>query len=150
MKKNLLFVPLAFAFFTGGCATTPCGSVCSSVSNSATLESRFALFDTNKDGFISKEELGAGNAIDAFNHYDTNNDKVVSLTEWKALGGKADGFKRLDLNHDGKITLDEAKSNPKVVETLSGTFAVIDANKDGKITKKEAKAYRATRQLFTP
>ena len=93
------------------------------------LAEAFDRIDTNKDGFLDKEELRR------------------MATRMLAMGGGGPGpggrpgprgpdFDAFDKDADGRITRDEAKGTP--VEAL---FDQMDTNKDGKVSKKEFEAY---------
>jgi Ca2+-binding EF-hand superfamily protein len=105
------------------------------------IEQIFNRLDTDKDGFISKDEYLASRGAKAdpekakarFEEMDTNKDGKLSKDEFSAAmkkmmeqrkEGKKEGekakpkfdpedlFKRLDTNNDGKLSLDEWKAGP--------------------------------------
>lgn len=140
-RKHIVAV-FIFAVLTAGCATQ-------SADPSDHLAARV---NQSKDGRISKEEYVDWNIARIFKLYDAGNKGYVTLADWQRLQGtsKNDQFKRLDANHDGKVTLEEARTNPKVRALLGGTFADADTNHDGYIDRKEAAAYLVKRQTFVP
>jgi Ca2+-binding EF-hand superfamily protein len=91
------------------------------------LAARFVKMDTNKDGFLSKEDrkqigkkgkkagkkAGKRGAKMAkrMNRLDTNKDGKISAVEFQAVGPAM--FKKLDKNGDGVITKDEMKQARK-------------------------------------
>jgi Ca2+-binding EF-hand superfamily protein len=62
---------------------------------------RFNARDTNRDGFLSADELGERGAM-MIERQDTDHDGKVSLAEAKA--GALALFDRVDANHDGTIS----------------------------------------------
>jgi Ca2+-binding EF-hand superfamily protein len=120
-----------------------------------TLNSHFALVDTNHDGSISKAELVAEQQKEMsqakaaiaqqmrvrFNQLDTNKDGQLSFQEFlvAAPGLQTSEnpdqlMQRLDANHDGKLNAQEFLA-PQVAK-----FNKADANHDGIVTPEEAKA----------
>ncbi|MBL8511007.1 MAG: EF-hand domain-containing protein [Betaproteobacteria bacterium] len=120
----------------------------------AEMESRLKAADKNGDGKISREEAAALPRIaKKFDQIDTNKDGFVTLEEIKAsmaqhaqehgqhgAGGDHGGkmFEKLDANGDGFISREEAASHPKLAEH----FDKLDSNKDGKLSKEELAAHR--------
>src|SRR5262249_14205982 len=96
------------------------------------LAEAFDQLDTNKDGFLDKDELRRAAA------------RFRSARQGKRPDQRRDSprkpaaldFDALDLNADGRLTRDELRST-----SLADKFDEIDANKDGKIDRKEFEAY---------
>ncbi|NQU44179.1 EF-hand domain-containing protein [bacterium] len=65
-------------------------------------EGAFGDFDTNQDGFLTKEEA----ATAQFDRQDADGDGRITLEEFK---GGAEYFARLDVNADGAVTQEELK-----------------------------------------
>jgi Ca2+-binding EF-hand superfamily protein len=99
----------------------------------------FAKLDTNRDGFITQDELSASEA----QHRQKMEQRQAHFDPSKI-------FDRLDLNHDGQITTAEAEAARSqhaqsdaaqpVVRHRGGfthLFASADANKDGIVTRAE-------------
>lgn len=78
---------------------------------------KFELFDTNKDGALTRAELKAG---------------MTRFRQARTPGSQM--FARLDGNKDGKITRAEAD------QASAARFASMDTNKDGVVTREEAQA----------
>ena len=78
------------------------------------LAQEFDRLDTNKDGFLTRDELPRG----YFRPYH---------------GKRGGGWASLDVNGDGKISRDEARARPY----LSQNFDRLDTNKDGFLTRDE-------------
>jgi hypothetical protein len=95
----------------------------------------FALIDANADGKVSPAEMAAYKHEEGLAEVDLDNDKRVSLVEWKAARPSAttdDGtFARLDLNKDGFISEDEAVTHITAQAAYQAAFKKMDANGDG-------------------
>jgi hypothetical protein len=63
---------------------------------------RYEALDDNRDGMLSRRELGGANtATDLFTTLDVNRDRVVSRSEWN---GNLWNFNQRDSNRDGRLT----------------------------------------------
>nr|WP_294169320.1 hypothetical protein [uncultured Sphingomonas sp.] len=71
------------------------------------IQQVFARLDTNRDGFITRAEAGAGAAQGGqlFAMADANRDNRVSLGE--ATGVATQHFDHADTNRDGQVTREE-------------------------------------------
>jgi Ca2+-binding EF-hand superfamily protein len=144
------------------------------VANEPRLAQSFDAIDTNKDGFLTKEELQAARgrfggrgegwkALDTdgdgklsrqevanaprlaqhFDELDTNKDGFLTPEEMRAArhahGGRGEGWKKLDTDGDGKLSRQEVANAPR----LAQHFDELDTNKDGFLTPDELQAGRA-------
>ena len=100
--------------------------------NLQAMRGEFQKIDTNKDGFITPEEMQAYRAK-RFNELDKDKSGVLDAKELKA--DKTGMFKNADKNKDGKVGRKEATSQFKEY------FKQMDSNKDGKVSEKEFKEY---------
>jgi len=74
-------------------------------------EKRFARYDRNRDGIISRIEM-LGSRTAAFKQLDANKDNLLSFEEWAVA--TADRFTGADADKDGKLTPAEfATTAPK-------------------------------------
>ena len=98
------------------------------------VERMFKKLDSNRDGFITREEVATFQA--AFDQRSAKN----------APKRTAKMFDKLDTNHDGEITQAEADASRTVRKaatghskkrTSSSVFAKADSNKDGIVTRAE-------------
>jgi Ca2+-binding EF-hand superfamily protein len=97
---------------------------------------RFAMFDANKDGVVSKSEF---NSSAAFNAMDSNNNNRVSADELQAVLGPqesgnmpaADRIARVDMNGDGELTEEELRRGAET------RFQWLDRNQDGNVDLSE-------------
>lgn len=105
--------------------------------------------DTNGDGIVTKPEADAVSAKD-FAVFDTNKDGNISKDEFKAFIYKSNAkmlpddaakkkaepminaqFGMLDMNKDGKV------SKAEFMEDSTRRFKALDGNGDGKVSKEE-------------
>lgn len=79
-------------------------------------EQAFDRMDTDKDGFLTKEELRMaarkirGKRRGGLRDMDTDSDGNISRSEWR---GKEEMFNRLDANSDGLLSRDELRGDRK-------------------------------------
>jgi hypothetical protein len=132
MKSLNLLLP---AVLLASCATT----------TAPTPAAKFKMADKDQNNLVSREE--ATNLIikDAFEMFDANGDGVVDLKEYEASGGTAAKFKMINKSGNGKITLEEAQSDPLIVQNFAVSFDEADVNKDGSVSYEEYIAYIARR-----
>ena len=82
----------------------------------------FTKLDTDKDGFISKNELAKSSKFDKKNKRSNDRKERPSIEGLLA---------EMDTNKDGKLSKDEVKG------PLADDFSKIDSNKDGFLSKEE-------------
>lgn len=123
------------ALLLASCATTP----------TQTPEQKFQTADKNGDGSVSRVEATHLMIADAFAMYDSNRDGFVSEAEFVASGGKAANFRKLNPSGSGKVSLQEAQASPAVSKIFAVSFDEADANKDGKVTFAEYQNYLKAR-----
>ena len=121
------------------------------------LDTRFAAMDTNKDGFLGKDEISAVQAtalknaravqqqrLEAeFKKLDTDKNGSLNLAEFKAAASPLNApetpdemVAALDSNKDGKINASEYRSKP------IANFDRLDADRNGILTPQEVAAAR--------
>ncbi len=93
---------------------------------------KFQEIDTDKDGFITPEEMQAHQRR-IFDGLDRNNDNAIDQKELKE--DVAQSFKDADKNNDTKINRQEAFAQ------FNDYFNKMDLNKDNKVSEKEFKEY---------
>jgi Ca2+-binding EF-hand superfamily protein len=113
------------------------------------LRQKFKELDTDRDGKLSKQELGNDAA---FTRGDVDKDGSLSPIEGyrlhliesgKGLGSTqrlVDGFRKADLDKSGWLSLDE-------FPTGGGDFAAMDRDKDGKLTLAEGVRYQVALEM---
>jgi len=119
------------AFLLASCATT----------TTLSPEQKFQRADKNSDGSVSRVEATNQIIGDAFAMYDTNRDGFVSEAEFVASGGKSENFRKINKSGSGKISLQEAQESREVFNVFAVSFDEADANKDGKVTLAEYQSY---------
>lgn len=103
----------------------------------------FSLFDENKDGKLSRDEVQQG--VDKmFADVDTNKDGTISQEEMRAhhqslynrmQSQMQERWKAADKDGDGALSRAEVEAGK--MPMLSRDFDRLDANKDGKLTSDE-------------
>jgi len=121
----------------------------------------FAAVDSNKDGFVTLDEIISHPSGMAEKHLvpmikmnfpkaDANGDGKLNREEWAAfteMGAGEDIFAEVDSNKDGFVTLDEIISHPSGeaeqhhVPMIKKNFPKSDANGDGKLNREEWVAF---------
>ncbi len=106
----------------------------------------FRLFDQNKDGKLSRDEVRKG--VDKmFADADTNKDGVLSQEEMRARhkamhekmrGQMQEHWKAADKDGDGALS--RAEVDAAQMPRLSRDFDQLDANRDGKLTPEEMRS----------
>ena len=108
---------------------------------------RIKTADTNGDGKISREEANASlpRIAKNFDAIDTNKDGFITMDELQAAGGKGgrmhkmhEHLKAADTNGDGKFSREEANAS---LPRIAKNFDAIDTNKDGFVTMEELRAF---------
>jgi len=99
--------------------------------NMEAMKEAFKEFDTNADGFISKDELS--NAMANFGHVISNDeiDKMIALVDVDG-NGLVDFKEFIHLMDNNCLIQNED-------DEMKNLFHMFDANKDGYITEKEIK-----------
>ncbi len=128
--------PAGAAPGTAGCAAYGMGG------NGPGAQGRGLLrLDSDGDGRVSRQEY-----LQHFDALDTNKDGFISPEEMQAarqaLGprGNGQGWLRWDADGDGRLSRAEVANAPR----LSQNFDAIDANKDGFLTADELQAAHAS------
>lgn len=129
------------------------------------IAERFARFDTNRDGVVTRAEYDAARTAmraerqgKRFAKLDKDGNGQVSREEFADRGDRGEGrglgmrghgrhhgggmgrfgsFEMMDANKDGRVTLAEASARPLAM------FDAADTNRDGTVTPEERQAARA-------
>ncbi len=100
------------------------------------LNQAWSQYDTNNDGMISRSEFPADAYL--FDRLDTNRDGVLTRGEAQefATSGRArDEFRQLDANRDGMVSRNEWRGD-------LATFDRLDRNRDGVLSKADREEFR--------
>ncbi|MDG2313234.1 MAG: hypothetical protein P8M15_04295 [Alphaproteobacteria bacterium] len=134
---SILSIPLIIFFSTNSEADSKRNSY-------KTAKSLFVMqkiFDTNKDGNITKSEM-TSKAIKAINTFDNNKDSVLSLGEFKELWMQRMNrrmvrhFQRLDQDGNAKVSLKEINNG------MDRIMWKMDKNNDNIISKDDLRLIR--------
>ena len=105
----------------------------------------FARLDTDGDGKLSRQEAANSPRLaQNFDVIDTNKDGFLTQDELQAArqqfgpGGRGEGWKKLDTDGDGRLSRQEVANAPR----LAQNFDAIDSNKDGFLSQEELRAAR--------
>lgn len=115
-------------------------------------EGQFATADTDRDGLLSRGEIGAGlpRLASRFDEIDANRDGQLAPDELRAWsrnrksrrsggeGGFAEYFRRADADHDGALTRAEAEND---LPRVAAKFEQIDTDRDARLTREELRRY---------
>ena len=100
---------------------------------------KFADLDTNRDGFIARDEVPTNHAlVGVWATYDADDDQRIARSDFDrwVLATHPD-FATLDTNRDGMLTKAELPST----HALYTGFATFDADADTKLSRSEFDAY---------
>jgi hypothetical protein len=119
------------AIFHPSCRTIEPDPEASGVVNQPT----FALADLDGDGKVSPREMAKFKHQEGLAEFDLDDDKQISLEEWKAAKPSSpageESFRRLDRDSDGKVTEEEAVLFITEVPAFREAFSRMDRNGDG-------------------
>ena len=119
-------LPLASASVAQSGATGP--KPVSRAEFQSKTDQAFSQLDTNKDGFLSAQEIQVG-----------QNSALQQVNALRQARMQAE-FKQLDTNKDGQLSFQEfaaAAPSVKSAETPQQMLQKLDANKDGKVSASE-------------
>jgi Ca2+-binding EF-hand superfamily protein len=108
-------------------------------------EQKFKQADKDGNGSVSRQEATSLIIANAFAMYDTNRDGFVTEVEYVAAGGRPENFRKVNKTGSGRISLAEAQASPLVFNTFVVSFNEADTNKDGQVTLAEYRSYLAQR-----
>jgi EF hand len=98
----------------------------------AQVQARFARADSNRDGFVTQDEVRAGAEARGGQRQERRGGRGGMMA---GFGGRA--FAAMDLDSDGRVALAEAQ------RAALQRFDRVDSNRDGTITLDERQAARA-------
>jgi Ca2+-binding EF-hand superfamily protein len=128
MKAIITLLP---ALLLAGCATT----------STPSPDQKFQQADKNGNGSVSRQEATDLIIADAFAMYDSDRDGFVTEAEYVASGGTPENFRKVNKSGSGQIPLEEAQASPMIFNTFVVSFDEADANKDGQVTLAEYQSY---------
>lgn len=108
-------------------------------------EDTYSRLDANTDGKTTPREFDAYMKQGFFHRIDTDNDRLITFSEWKAFNPKITEttFRNTDLNRDGFISRAESDKRFDRDGSLKKLFAVIDIDKNGTLSNEEASNFRS-------
>lgn len=144
MNAKIVLLSVGLGIFAIGCASSP-----NKTSGASRWEAQFRKADINKDNKVSRQEFGHLMIEEAFAMFDTNKDGYVTEAEFVACGGSPESFKKLDRDGNGRVTLEEAKKGKIAMDAMTVAFYGADVDKDGYVTLEEALQYREKARAYT-
>ena len=99
---------------------------------------RFEMFDVNKDGFLTKEEVKAGHQK-RIEEREVKREKNRKEERHRNPENKK-MFSKMDVNDDGFVTKSEIMKEHE--NRMKEMFSKMDANEDGKLSEEEMKSGR--------
>jgi Ca2+-binding EF-hand superfamily protein len=143
MSRNFLGLPviLSATLLMAACQST-------APSHTPTARERFDQADVNKDGKLTRNEVGDYLVARQFDALDKNHDGKLTWDEVYVEGvkGQRARFDARDVNHDGVVTLQEAKAYERKHHDLTKDFAKADKNHNGFLTFDEVQSYLASKE----
>ena len=109
-----------------------------------TASMAFRLFDTDHDGFVTKEEFSQVKLIGPFNQ--SFSEQIYQMIQCGKIHENCTCF-RLILNSNLKLNLLQVSKNA-TKEQVDAVFAKFDSNKDGKLDKGEFKHLMENKKQF--
>ena len=113
------------------------------ITSCAQQQDAFTQADKDKDGKLSKPELGLVLLNAIYTAGDENGDSKITFEEWTKVDPKADkaGFALRDKDGDGAVTPAELKAYADGKKSFDKLFKSIDTSKDGFVQQEEAKVF---------
>ena len=150
MTKSLLLAGAFAAVFLSGCAATP---KTTAEAMTATVN-RYEKWSSSGDGKISPADFNKGLAADRFKFYDTNKDGYIQKNEWvvvRGTGANANAiWAALDTKKNGKVTLEAFTKNKSLMANRKVSFNQLDRGHKGYLSPKDIEAYYNKRTAIDP
>lgn len=122
----------------------------------ARVEARFARADSNRDGFVTREEVSdraearraerqensGERRAKRFERLDSNSDGMISRSEFDSAGGRGEGRQASDgERRGGRFAHRGGRGRPGVMGSGFGgrAFAMMDLDRDGRVALAEAR-----------
>ncbi len=148
MSKSLLLAGAFAALLLSGCASAP---TTVAEANTQTVD-KYQKWSSSGDGRISFADFNKNLAADRFAYYDTNKDGYIDKQEWATVRGTgADAnklFAQVDTSHDGKITISEFTDNKTLMANRKASFNELDKGHKGYISSKDIVRYFTKRSAI--
>lgn len=94
----------------------------------------FARIDTNRDGFVTKDEIQASHGMMMHRHADMEKARIGAHSTGMPMGDPGAMFDRLDTNHDGVISRQEfMAAHSQMRERRASMMMMHDGNAPGRM-----------------